>query len=138
MVRPSGEETVSGTAEVEAWLKGLYGWQERSLSRARRLLLAVDPGVREAIKWLKPSNPDGVPVWYHGGILCIGDVLKNRVRITFPEGAVLRDPSHLFNACLTAGSMRAIDMPEEYKLNERAFKSLVRGAIQHLDAGETT
>ena len=136
MVRPRGEETASGTREVEAWLKALGGWEERSLSRARRLLLAADPGIRESIKWRKPSNPDGVPVWYHCGILCLGGVLKNRVRITFPEGAVLKDPAHLFNACLTAGSMRAIDMPEEYKLNERAFKSLVRAAIQHLDASE--
>ena len=134
MVRPSGEEPASATAEVEAWLKAIGGWEARSLSRARRLLLAVDPGIREAIKWRKPSNPDGVPVWYHGGILCIGGVLKNRVRITFPEGAVLKDPTQLFNACLSAGSMRAIDMPEEYELNESAFKSLVRAAIQHLDA----
>jgi hypothetical protein len=136
MDRPRGSETESEPAEVKAWLKALGGWQEQSLSRARRLLLEVNPDLREAIKWRKPSNPDGVPVWYHGGILCIAGVLKNRVRVTFPEGAVLSDPKHLFNACLEAGSMRAIDMPEDYKLNEGAFKSLVRAAIRHLDSAE--
>jgi len=137
MDRPKGDETASRPAEVTAWLKALGGWEGRSLSRARQLLLEVDPGIREAIKWRKPSNPDGVPVWYHGGILCIGGVLKNRVRVTFPEGAALTDAKHLFNACLEAGSMRAIDMPEEYKLNGVAFKSLVRAAIRHLDDSES-
>ena len=136
MARSSGGETESATAEVDAWLKATGGWQAQRLSRARRLLLEVDPGIREAIKWRKPSNPDGVPVWYHGGILCIAGVLKNRVRVTFPEGAVLQDPKHLFNACLAAGSMRAIDMPEDYELREGAFKSLVRAAIRHLDSAE--
>ena len=136
MDRPRVGETESATTEVEAWLKALGGWQEQNLSRARRLLLEVDPDLREAIKWRKPSNPDGVPVWYHGRMLCIAGVLKNRVRITFPEGAVLTDPKHLFNACLEAGSMRAIDMPEDYKLNEGAFKSLVRAAIRTLNSAE--
>ena len=136
MDRPRVGETESATTEVEAWLKALGGWQEQNLSRARRLLLEVDPDLRETIKWRKPSNPDGVPVWYHGRMLCIAGVLKNRVRITFPEGAVLTDPKHLFNACLEAGSMRAIDMPEDYKLNEGAFKSLVRAAIRNLNSAE--
>ena len=136
MDRPKSDEAPSATAEVTAWLKALDGWEGRSLSRARQLLLEVDPGIREAIKWRKPSNPDGVPVWYHRGILCIGGVLKKRVRVTFPEGAALSDPKHLFNACLEAGSMRAIDMPEEYKLDRLAFKSLVRAAIRHLDSSE--
>jgi len=136
MDRSVGGEVGSATAEVEAWFNSTGGWEAQRLSRVRRLLLEVDPKIREAIKWRKPSNPDGVPVWYHGGILCIGGVLKNRVRVTFPEGAVLKDPKHLFNACLEAGSMRTIDMPEDYKLNVGAFKSLVRAAIRQLDAAE--
>ena len=136
MKRASEDESDFGTAEVAAWLSALGGWEGKSLTRARRLIHEVDPDIREAIKWRKPSNPDGVPVWYHGGILCVAGVLKNRVRVTFPEGAVLNDPKHLFNACLEAGSMRAVDMPEEFKLNESAFKALVRAAIRYLDSAD--
>ena len=70
-------------------------WREETLSRLRGLILAADPEIVEEQKWKKPSNPEGVPVWYHDGIICLGNTLKNSVRLTFPYGAEMHDPSKL-------------------------------------------
>jgi hypothetical protein len=99
------------------------------LSRLRGIVLGAGPGVVEEVKWKKPSRPEGVPVWSLDGIVCIGEMLKNRVRLTFPKGARMKDPKKLFNARLDSGSVRAIDFSEGEKLPEAALKALIREAV---------
>jgi hypothetical protein len=96
--------------------------------RLRRLIQEADPAVIEEQKWRKPTNPAGVPVWYHDGILCHVVTLKNRVRLTFLKGALLEDPRSLFNACLEGNALRAIDIEEGDDLDAAGIKSLVRAA----------
>jgi hypothetical protein len=84
--------------------------------------------VVEEVKWRKPSNPEGVPVWSRGGIICVGNVLRGRIRVTFFKGAALDDPSGLFNAHLE-GARRAIDLYEDDQLDESAFRELILCAV---------
>src|SRR5580658_10990971 len=100
-------------------------WQGRMIARLRQLIEEADPSAIEEQKWRKPSNPAGVPVWYHDGILCHVVALKNRVRLTFLKGALLEDAGGLFNACLEGNSMRAIDIPDGGALDAAGIKSLV-------------
>ncbi len=86
-----------------------------TLSRLREIVLSADPAIVEEVKWKKPSRPEGVPVWSLDGIVCIGEMLKNAVRLTFPKGAQLNDPKNLFNARLDSGSVRAIDFAKTQK-----------------------
>jgi hypothetical protein len=99
------------------------------LARVRRLIQVADPDVVEEVKWRKPSNPAGVPVWLHDGIICTGETYKDKVKLTFAKGAALSDPAGLFNSSLEGNTRRAIDLREGDKLNERAFKALVRAAV---------
>lgn len=100
------------------------------LARLRKLIEAADPDIVEEVKWRKPSNPAGVPVWSHDGIVCTGETYKDKVKATFAYGAKLKDPAKLFNAGLGGGTRRAIDFYEGDKINERAFKALVREAVE--------
>jgi hypothetical protein len=86
--------------------------------------------VVEEVKWKKPSNPMGVPVWSHDGILCIGEMLKSAVRLTFPKGAQMKDPKKLFNTRLASNTVRAIDFHESDTVDEAAFKALILGAVR--------
>jgi hypothetical protein len=83
----------------------------------------------EDVKWKKPSRPEGVPVWSVGGIVCIGEMLKNAVRLTFPKGAQLKDPEKIFNARLNSGSVRAVDFSEGEDLPDAALKALILEAV---------
>ncbi len=103
-------------------------WRATALDHVRRLIQEAIPGVVEEIKWRKPSNPDGVPVWSKDGMICTGETYKDKVKVTFAKGAALDDPAGVFNASLTAGTRRAIDMPEGYVLDDEAFKGLMRQA----------
>ena len=103
--------------------KNIDDWREKTLSRIRTLIKQADPKVVEEMKWKKPSNPAGIPVWYHDGIICTGETYKNHLRLTFAKGASLKDPKGLFNA------YRAIIIHEGDKINEAAFKNLVRAAV---------
>jgi hypothetical protein len=94
----------------------------------RRLIKEADPDIVEEVKWRKPSNPSGVPVWSHAGMICTGETYKDKIKLTFAQGASLPDPSKLFNASLDAGTRRAIDIHENDAIDEKAFKELVRGA----------
>jgi hypothetical protein len=85
--------------------------------------------VVEAVKWRKPSNPMGVPVWEHAGIICTGETYKDKVKLTFARGAALKDPSRLFNASLDGNMRRAIDFHEGDKIDEKSFKALMRAAV---------
>ena len=81
------------------------------------------------MKWRKPSNPAGVPVWSHGGIICTGETYKDKVKLTFAKGAALLDPSGLFNSSLDGNLRRAIDLHEGDKIDEKALKALIRAAV---------
>ena len=104
-------------------------WRVKTLSRMRVLINEADPDIVEEVRFRKPSNDmQGVPVWYHDGIICTGETYKDKVKLTFAKGASLNDPSGLFNASLTAGTRRAIDIHEGDSINEPEFKALVQNA----------
>ncbi len=117
------------TQEIDARIKALGDWRGRTLARVRALIRDADPDVAETVKWRKPTNPAGVPVWEHAGIICTGETYKDNVRATFAKGALLRDPKRLFNASLKGNALRAIVIREGEKIDERAFKTLVRAAV---------
>lgn len=110
--------------------KGQPGdWRSELLDRLRTLISQADPHVVEERKWVKPSNPDGVPVFYRDGMICTGEIYKDHVKLTFAKGAALEDPSGLFNASLEGNVRRAIDFQEGDKVDVRAFKALIRAAV---------
>lgn len=115
---------------IDTKIAGLGDWRGAMLGRMRGLIREADPAVVEAVKWRKPSNPSGVPVWEHDGIICTGETYKGYVKLTFARGAALDDPSGLFNASLTAGTRRAIDLREGDTIDAEAFKALVRSAVE--------
>lgn len=104
-------------------------WRERTLASVRALIKRADPDAVEERKWKKPSRPSGVPVWSHDGIICTGEMYKEKVRLTFASGARLKDPSGLFNSSLEGGTRRAIEIREDDQLDEEAFIALVRAAV---------
>ena len=104
-------------------------WRHDTLDRIRVLIEETDPDVSEEAKWVKASNPAGVPTWSHDGIICTGEIYKDKVKVTFMHGASLDDPKRLFNASLDAGTRRAIDIVEGSKFDEPAFKALIRAAV---------
>jgi len=115
---------------IDKRIKALPDWQGEVLSRMRRLIKQAEPDLVEELKWAKPSNSmTGVPVWSHDGIICTGETYKDKVKLTFAKGASLKDPAGLFNSSLDGNTRRAIDIHEGDKINERAFKSLVREAV---------
>lgn len=105
-------------------------WRGEMLERIRTLIQQADPEVVEEVKWRKPSNPAGVPVWSHGGIICTGETYKDKVKLTFANGAALADPAKLFNSSLEGNTRRAIDICKGDKINEKALKALVRAAVE--------
>jgi len=107
---------------IDARIKELDDWRGKTLSRIRALIKQADPAVIEEWKWR------GVPVWSHDGIICTGETYKSVVKLTFAKGASLKDPSALFNSSLDGNVRRAIDLHEGDKLNEKAFKTLIRAA----------
>lgn len=104
-------------------------WQSRTLDQIRKLIQKAAPDIIEEVKWRKPSNPGGVPVWSLGGIICTGETYKDKVKLTFAKGAKLDDPGRLFNASLEGNARRAIDIHEGDKIDAKAFKALVRAAV---------
>jgi len=115
--------------QVDAKIAEIGGWRGEMLGRLRALIKEVDPEVIEAIKWRKPSNPSGVPVWEHAGMICTGETYKDKIKLTFARGASLNDPAGLFNSSLDGGTRRAIDFREGETIDEEAFKALVREAV---------
>jgi hypothetical protein len=111
-----------GTAEVG-------DWRVETLSRLRALILEAVPEMTEERKWKKPSNPAGVPVFSHNGIVCTGETYKNTVKLTFAKGASVPDPTGLFNSSLDGNTRRAIDIHEGDQVNAVEFKTLVSAAV---------
>jgi hypothetical protein len=128
-------ETEKVTAEpsaadlIDARIAALPDWRGATLARIRALIHDADPAVIETVKWRKPNNPHGVPVWEHDGIVCTGEVYRDKVKLTFARGAALPDPALLFNAPDTGATRRAIDLHQNATLDEAAFKTLFRAAI---------
>lgn len=114
---------------IDKKIKGLDDWRGARLAQVRNFIRQADPAVVEEMKWVKPSNPAGVPVWSHDGIICTGETYKDRVKLTFAQGASLEDPSKLFNASLEAGTRRAIDIYEEDQIDDASFKRLIKAAV---------
>ena len=127
MKRPVPVESAS--ASIDEKIKELGDWRGKTLSQIRALIKQADAEVVEELKWRKPSNPAGVPVWYHDGIICTGETYVNHVRLTFAKGASLKDPSGLFNSSLEGNVRRAIDIHQSDKVDEAALKDLIRAAV---------
>ena len=108
---------------IDARIAELGDWRGETLARVRAIVKAADPEVEETWKWR------GVPVWEHSGIICTGETYKKAVKLTFAKGASLDDTSGLFNSSLDGNVRRAIDIHEDDKLNEAAFKKLIRAAV---------
>jgi len=125
MTTDGSQDGESPSALIDGRIKELGDWRGEMLSRVRNLIRAADPGVVEEWKWR------GVPVWNHNGIICTGETYKNIVKLTFAKGAALQDPSGLFNASLEGSTRRAIDLHEGDRINEAAFKMLIRAAVNH-------
>jgi len=120
-----GDEQATGEAAsrlIDQRIRDLAGWRGETLARMRALILKADPEVTEEWKW-------GGPVWSHHGIICTGESYTKAVKLTFAQGAGIPDPSHLFNSSLTGNTRRAIDIHEGEKVDEAAFKALVKAAV---------
>src|SRR5207237_7631474 len=122
-------EDKSAAQQIHAIIKKYDDWRGEMLSRLRALIKQADPAVVEEVKWKKPSKPEGVPVWSHDGILCVGETLKNAVRLTFPKGAQMKDPKKLFNTRLDGNAVRAIDFHEGDAVDEAALQALILEAV---------
>ncbi len=114
---------------IDAKISQLGDWRGKTLAHIRELIHDADPAIEEECKWVKPSNPGGVPVFSHEGIVCTGETHKQVVKLTFARGAALDDPKKLFNSSLDGNVRRAIDIREGEKINEPAFKQLIRAAV---------
>jgi hypothetical protein len=109
---------------IDARIKELGDWRGETLAQIRKLIKEAIPDVVEEWKWR------GVPVWYYAGMICTGETYKNTVKVTFAKGASLDDPSGLFNSSLDGNTRRAIDFQENDKIDEKAFKALIRSAVE--------
>ncbi len=125
----AAEDEPTGSALIDAKIARLGDWRGETLARVRKLIGEADPEVVEEIKWRKPTNPAGVPVWSHGGTLCTGETYKDKVKLTFAKGALIEDPAGLFNSSLEGNIRRAIDLGKDAELEETAFKALVLAAV---------
>jgi hypothetical protein len=114
---------------IDARIEKLGDWRGEVLARLRALIREADPDVVEDVKWRKPSNPMGVPVWEHDGLICTGETYKDKVKLTFAKGAALDDPARLFNSSLDGNVRRAIDIHAGDKIDAKAFKALIRAAV---------
>jgi hypothetical protein len=124
-IRPNGG---AASAKITKRIQELGDWRGKTLAHVRQLIHDADPEVLEEWKWEKPKSP-GIPVWSHDGGICTGESYKEVVKLTFYRGASLKDPKKLFNSSLAGNVRRAIDFREGEKINEAAFKELIRAAV---------
>ncbi|HEY2445994.1 MAG TPA: DUF1801 domain-containing protein [Rhizomicrobium sp.] len=123
MKKSASQSSRSPSELIDGRIEELGDWRGTMLGRLRALIKEADPEIVEEWKWR------GVPVWSHDGIICTGETYKSVVKLTFARGAALKDPSRLFNSSLEGNTRRAIDVQEGGKINEKAFKTLVRAAV---------
>ncbi len=129
MSKPESSEDQSASAQIDQRIAELDDWRGETLHRMRELIKEEDPDVVEAVKWAKATSP-GTPVWEHDGIICTGESYKAVVKLTFMKGASLGDPAKLFNSSLEGNARRAIDIHEGEQIDAKAFKALIRAAIE--------
>ncbi len=125
-----GPDPESPSALIDARIEELADWRGALLLRLRDLIKQAVPDVVEEVKWRKPSSPLGVPVWSRDGIICTGETYKDKVKLTFAQGASVEDPAGLFNSSLEGNTRRAVDFHEGDGIDEEAFKALVRAAAE--------
>ena len=128
MTTKRASNTAAASKNITKRIRDLGDWRGDALARVRQLIHDADPGIQEEWKWVKPTNP-GVPVWSHDGGLCTGEAYTQVVKLTFFRGASLPDPKKLFNSSLEGNTRRAIDIRQGERLNEAAFKKLIRSAV---------
>jgi hypothetical protein len=129
MKKSGSTEGQSASELIDKRIAELGDWRGQTLTRMRKLIKEADPDVVEEVKWVKPTNPGGVPTWLHDGIICTGESYKSNVKLTFAKGASLKDPAKLFNSSLDGNVRRAIDIHEGEEVDADAFKALIRAAI---------
>jgi hypothetical protein len=124
MMKPTSHpDAKTAAANITKRIKELGDWRGETLAHVRQLIHAADPGILEEWKWR------GVPVWSHDGIVCTGESYKEVVKLTFARGAALKDPKKLFNSSLEGNVRRAIDLRDGQKINQAAFRQLIRAAV---------
>ena len=127
-MKPTSPNGEAASAKITQRVQELGDWRGETLAHVRQLIHDADPDIQEEWKWEKPKSP-GTPVWSHDGIVCTGESYKQVVKLTFARGASIKDPKKLFNSSLEGNMRRAIDIPEGAKINEAAFKQLIRAAV---------
>lgn len=120
----------TASQQIDDIIKNTDDWRGSKLSALRALIKQADPAIVEEVKWKKPSKPEGVAVWSHEGMLCVADMLKNAVRLTFPKGAQLNDPERLFNTRLDSKTVRAVDVYEGATVDAAALQALIIEAVK--------
>lgn len=120
----------TASQQIDAIIAAAPAWKGKKLAELRAVITKADSKILEEVKWKKPSKPEGVAVWSHNGNLCLADILKNAVRLTFPKGAQIKDPKKFFNTRLDSKTVRAIDFAEEDSVNKAALKSLILEAMR--------
>jgi hypothetical protein len=123
MKKSPSQEGKAASVLIDERIRELDDWRGKTLSHLRGLIKQADPGVVEEWKW-------GGPVWSHDGLICTGESYQKAVKLTFAKGASLKDPSRLFNSSLEGNTRRAIDVHENEKIDETAFKALIREAVK--------
>ncbi len=130
MAKSAAQNSPTPSQLIDARVKDLGDWRSALLGKLRALIKQADPNVVEEVKWRKPSNPLGVPVWEHDGMICTGETYKDKVKLTFAQGAALKDPSGLFNSSLDGNMRRAIDFHEGDRIDDKALQALIRAAVE--------
>jgi hypothetical protein len=136
MKKSNASEDPAAAKMISKRIADLGDWRGKTLARMRKLIQAADPDVVEEWKWVKATNP-GTPVWSHDGIICTGESYKEVVKLTFMNGAALKDPARLFNSSLDGNARRAIDIREGEVVDESAFKALIRQAVALNSSGKS-
>ena len=124
------EQVMSPNQEIDEMIAKTPDWRGATLAELRRIIHEADPEIAEEVKWKRPSNPMGAPVFEHDGIVCVANILKNSVRLTWNAGASLPDPQGLFNARLDSNTARAIDFYEGVKIDEAALKAIICAGVE--------
>jgi hypothetical protein len=115
---------------IDQKISSLNDWRGAMLGHLRSVILSARPDIIETVKWVKPNNPTGVPVWEHAGIICTGETYQDKVKLTFANGAALPDPTSLFNSSLDGNVRRAIDLMEDDSVDNSGLKTLVLAAAR--------
>lgn len=123
-------DNLSPSDQIDAIIRNAGGWKGKLLSELRDIIRQSEPGIVEEVKWKEPSRPEGVPVWSLNGIICVADVLKNAVRLTFPKGAGIPDGKKLFNTRLDSRTVRAVDFHEGDTIDGEALKGIITDAVR--------